>query len=98
MALVAFLQLLLGLKEPKPFYVHSLCFSHLFLQVKLSCFPASPEEQLEGLLLLLSRFSRVRLCATPETAAHQAPPSLGFSRQEHWSGLPFPSPMHESEK
>ena len=50
------------------------------------------------LLLLLSRFSRVRLCATPETAAHQGPPSLGFSRQEHWSGLPFPSPMHESEK
>ena len=32
-------------------------------------------------LLLLSRFSRVRLCATPETTAHQAPPSLGFSRQ-----------------
>ena len=31
-------------------------------------------------------------------AAHQFPPSLGFSRQEHWSGLPFPSPMHESEK
>ena len=53
---------------------------------------------LSSLLLLLSRFSRVRLCATPETAAHQAPPSLGFSRQEHWSGLPFPSPMHESEK
>ena len=36
--------------------------------------------------------------ASPELAAHQAPPSLGFSRQEHWSGLPFPSPMHESEK
>ena len=50
------------------------------------------------LLLLLSHFSRVQLCATPETAAHQAPPSLGFSRQEHWSGLPFPSPMCESEK
>ena len=49
-------------------------------------------------LLLLSRVSRVRLCATPETATHQAPLSLGFSRQEHWSGLPFPSPMHESEK
>ena len=47
------------------------------------------------LLLLLSCFSRVRLCATPQTAAHQAPPSLGFSRQEHWSGLPFPSPTHE---
>ena len=41
------------------------------------------------LLLLLSHFSRVRLRVTP---------SLGFSRQEHWSGLPFPSPMHKSEK
>ena len=50
------------------------------------------------LLLLLSRFSRLRPCVTPEMAAHQAPPSLGLSRQEHWSGLPFPSPMHESEK
>ena len=43
-----------------------------------------------GLLLsLLSHFSRVQLCATS---------SLGFSRQEHWSGLPFPSPMLKSEK
>ena len=50
------------------------------------------------LLLLLSRLSRVRLCATPQTAAQQAPLSLGFSRQEYWSGLPFPSPVHESEK
>ena len=50
------------------------------------------------LLLLLSRFSRVQLCATPQMEAHQASPSLGFSRQEHWSGLPFASPMHESEK
>ena len=50
------------------------------------------------MLLLLSRFSRVRLCATPEMAAHQALPSLGFSRQEHWNGLPFPSPMHESDE
>ena len=49
-------------------------------------------------MVVLSHFSRVRLCATPETAAHQAPPSLGFSRQEHRSGLPFPSPMRESEK
>ena len=46
---------------------------------------------------MLSRFSHVRLYATPWTAGHQAPLSLGFSRQEHWSGLPFPSPMHESE-
>ena len=50
------------------------------------------------LLLLLSRISHVRLCATIETTAHQAPPSPGFSRQEHRSGLPSPSPMYESEK
>ena len=46
------------------------------------------------LLLLRSHFNRVRLCATPCTAAHQAPLSLGFSRQEYWSGLPFPSPHY----
>ena len=69
----------------------------------LACYPGS--SLTEGriftpmlLLLLLSHFSHVRLCVTPEMAAHQAPPSLGFSRQEHWSGLPFPSPMHEGEK
>ena len=50
------------------------------------------------LLLLLSCFSRVLFCATPQTAAYEAPLSLGFSRQEYWSGLPFPSPMYETEK
>ena len=54
--------------------------------------------QYSCLLLLLSRFSRVGPCATPKMAAHQAPLSLGFSRQEHWSGLPFPSPVHKSKK
>ena len=43
------------------------------------------------LLLLLSLFSHVRLFATPWTAAHQAPLSMGFSRQEYWSGVPSPS-------
>ena len=52
------------------------------------------KHQYSMLLMLLGRISHVRLYATPETAAHQAPPSLGFSRQENWSGLPFPSPMH----
>ena len=37
--------------------------------------------------------SRVQLLATPWTAAYQAPPSMGFSRQEYWSGVPLPSPM-----
>ena len=40
----------------------------------------------------MKSLSRVRLFATPWTVAHQAPPSMGFSRQEYWSGLPFPSP------
>ena len=58
--------------------------------------PLSPEAYLAAAAAKL--LQSCRLCATPETAAHQAPPSPGFSRQEHWSGLPFPSPMHESEK
>ena len=37
-------------------------------------------------------FSHVQLFATPWTVAHEAPPTMGFSRQEYWSGLPFPSP------
>ena len=43
-------------------------------------------------ILVVKSFSRVRLFLTPWTVAHQAPPSVGFSRQEYWSGLPFPSP------
>ena len=49
------------------------------------------------LLLLLLLQSCPTLC-DPIDSRDQAPPSLGFSRQEHWSGLPFPSPRHESEK
>ena len=40
----------------------------------------------------MKSLSHVQLFATPWTVAHQAPPSMGFSRQEYWSGLPFPSP------
>ena len=70
-----------------------------FFTVDLSTVHLQIPPRFSGLLLLLlSRFSRVRLYATPQTAAHQAPLSLGFSRQEHWCGLPFPSPMHEREK
>ena len=49
---------------------------------------------LNHMLQLLSLFSCVQLCATPQTAAHQASLSLGFSRQEYWGGLSFPSPIH----
>ena len=44
------------------------------------------------LVCVLSCFSYVQLCMTPWTVAHQAPLSMGFIRQENWSGLPFPSP------
>ena len=40
----------------------------------------------------MKSLSHVQLFVTPWTVAHQAPPSMGFSRQEYWSGLPFPSP------
>ena len=70
----------------------------LYQVLRQECIQNWARGNLNPMLLLLSHFSHVRLCATPETAAHQAPPSLGFSRQEHWSGLPFPSLVHESEK
>ena len=55
-----------------------------------SPFPPALHHGMLLLLLLLSRVSRVRLCEIPQTA----PLSLRFSRQEHWSGLPFPFPVH----
>ena len=67
------------------------------LQIK-EYLPLLTAASIQQVLLLLSRFSRVRLCVTPWTAAHQAPLSLGFCRQVHWSWLPFPSSVHESEK
>ena len=45
-----------------------------------------------SLYVKVKSLSHVQLFATPWTAAYQAPPSMGFSRQEYWSGLPFPSP------
>ena len=69
-----------------------------------SLFPP-PVKQLSTQLLLyiyirkkVKSLSLVRFFVTPWTAAYQAPPSMGFSRQAYWSGLPFPSPVHESEK
>ena len=94
-----------GPRKVRERFLTSDCFPRR-LVLSLSYFsrnPVSPSplpfgEPWNSLLLLLSHFSCVWLCATTQTGAHQAPPSLGFSRQEHWSGLPFPSPMHESEK
>ena len=52
------------------------------------------KHQYSMLLLLLSHFSRVQLFVTPWTAAYQAPPSMGFSRQGYWSRVPLPSPIY----
>ena len=73
-------------------------WKHRFFTTQYSLWSNSHTHTWLLLLLLLSHFSHVRLCETPEMAAHQAPPSLGSFRKEYWSGLPFPSPMHESEK
>ena len=43
-------------------------------------------------IVIVKSLSRVRLFVTPWTVANQAPPSMGFSRQEYWTGLPFPTP------
>ena len=67
------------------------------VSVHLNFFPLGPWVSML-LLLLLSRLQSCQTLCDPKMAAHQASLSLGFSRQEHWSGLPFPSPMHESEK
>ena len=45
-----------------------------------------------GVVRKVKSLSRARLLVTPWTAAYQAPPSMGFSRQEYWSGVPLPSP------
>ena len=58
----------------------------IFLRIYSSCNHYYPR------LVKVKSLSRVRLIAIPWTVAHQAPPSMGLSRQEYWSGLPFPSP------
>ena len=49
---------------------------------------------LQHMRVKVKSLSRVRIFSTPWTAAYQAPPSMGFARQEYWSGLPLPSPIH----
>ena len=61
------------------------------------CFMRSQEIAAAAAAAAKSLQSCPTLC-DPIDGSPQAPPSLGYSRQEYWSGLPFPSPMHESEK
>ena len=76
---------MIGARNPRLiFYIHNNPNRKKLTPTQLQ--NCSVSFDLTGLLLLLlpSRFSRVQLCATPWTAAYQASPSMGFSRQEHW--------------
>ena len=91
-SLVFYLEIFFRCKFPKP----PVCLIKWLLKKKKeTCSSQLNRFHTKTLIhtMLPSRFSCVRLCATPWTAAYQASPSMGFSRQEHWSGLPFPSPI-----
>ena len=62
------------------------------IQEQQKRYPKSSDNLYPGGTCVLSHFSRVQLFVTPWTVAHQAPLSMGFPRQEYWSGLPFSSP------
>ena len=75
---------------------HACTYAHClrpdsFMDITPSHF-LNPQYCYPPCLVMVKSLSRVRLFATPWTVAYQAPPSMGFSRQEYWSGLPFPSP------
>ena len=81
----------------------SFCPAGLRAMVVDTCTPRpTPTPQLPGGLPVVAAAAKsLHSCPTlcdPIDGSPQAPPSLGFSRQEHWSGLPFPSPLHEREK
>ena len=70
-------------------------FSIRLLSAVINQFTQGPLLALHSLLskAKVKSLSSVRLFVTPWTVAHQAPPSMGFSRQEYWSGVPLPSPV-----
>ena len=72
-------------KRAKPFLLIQAKYDFSTLPIYFS--------SLDAIYMLLSCFSHVWQFATPWTVAYQAPLSMGFSRQEYWSGLPFPSPL-----
>ena len=82
-----------GSKFGKLSFGHKTGKGQFSFQSQRKAMPKNAQTTTLLLLLLLSRFSHVPLSVTPWTAAHQAPLSLGFFRQEYWSGLPFPSPI-----
>ena len=90
-----------GGKDKHLFFFFSTFLSLSHIKLFFFFFPSSPELMITQLSLnsmcMRSHFSRVQLSVTQWTMAHQAPLSMGFSRQEYWSGLPFPSPVIKYE-
>ena len=86
------------LKWQVTFFLHRLTCYYNYCETTPELFGWTVQAVGTVLLLLLSRFSRVRSVRPHRRQHTRLPPSLGFSRQEHWSGLLFPSAMHESEK
>ena len=93
----------------REYYVCKFKFSNVFHNMNIvfsKClFPSSNKKLVHSkewqFCTMLCYAKSLQSCPTlcdPIDGSHQAPPSLGFSRQAHWSGLSFPSPMHESEK
>ena len=66
-----------------------ICFIYLYISFNISSLPCTWIT-----LLLAGTFQKGEKWEKLWTAAHQAPPSMGFSRQEYWSGVPLPSPIH----
>ena len=77
---------------PQPHFPQVVAPAVSFLYIESRIWNCGFQNHVLLLLLLLSHFSRVQLFTTQWTVAYQAPPSMGFSRQEYWSGLPFHSP------
>ena len=83
--------------------VHQGGFIFVPCAISWACFPGAGKSSSnishlkEGKERKVKSLSRVQLFASPRTVAYQAPPSMGFSRQEYWSGLPFPSPWKSSD-
>ena len=73
-------------------FIYSFLITHSLQECLPKCFLGGKKVKVK-----VKSLSHVQLFATPWTAAHQAPLSMGFSRQEYWCGWPLSSPMHESE-
>ena len=69
-------------------------YSNIFIKYIHQKEEEEEEEEKEEWKVKVKSLSRARLLVTPWTAAYQAPPSMGFSRQEYWSGVPLPSPRY----